>query len=301
MRRYYRIIGIVLVVVIGGIGFLVAQRFTGIAAPPEDDVRQEVNALNPVPPKPSSDKNQPTAFPMEIGITTQPITIEKGPDLPPVPTAAPIEAAPVPAGLAAAQDADMVYQNDFESDIAGWSYDHVSWEPLAAPTWQRHEDGTFFPPANSRAMNPLNDMLALAPASFEGDGAVEVSALSRNASKVGLVMGYQEGGEGEDEQGASYVALVLSAEDGRGLGSPGMSLVQVEDGVATVLANDEDTVMQRDEWYQLRLEQEDDTITAYVDDASPLTAILPATIAGKVGLYAGVEGYAYFDNFHAWK
>jgi hypothetical protein len=298
MRHTKWIIGIVavgVIVVLGMSGTSWFSGFTaGFAAPPTNTAQYDLADISSPPPSAQPEEQQPTAHPMEIQII--PLTVTAEPvELLPVPTAEPAPSAPESAGLAAVAEEDIIYRNGFEeeADVEGWEYEYVLWEPLNPPTWQRSTDGTFFPPEDRNAMNILNDTLALAPAELEGDGTIEVSALPYNASKTGIVLGYVDQN--------NYAALIFGAEDAAGIGKPGLSIMQVVDGVATVLAHDAETIMEYDQWHQLHLEQQGNTLTAQVDGGTPLTADLPTAVAGKIGLYAGAGNYVYFDNISAWK
>ncbi len=227
----------------------------------------------------------------EPGLQTEDdeIMLDEGP----VPTAAPIPPAPQPATLS--DSAQTIALEDFSSSAAleGWSFAQIEEEPMEAPAWEVRETDTvqqmLVAPDNSAAFNFANDTMAIAPETLAGDGEVTVSARTSSASKMGLVLGYQNPD--------NFVALVFGAESAVGMSGKGVNLVQVVDGKATVLAFNENVVMEPDRWYTLRLDVAGNEISASVDGGKPLTFTLTTPLAGSsVGVYAGFEGFVFFDN-----
>ncbi|NJN65522.1 MAG: hypothetical protein HC884_01830 [Chloroflexaceae bacterium] len=225
------------------------------------------------------------------------LTIQPAPAMPtlppgsPEPTAAPLPEAPEPAALAA--DETVRFANDFSTEPEDWTFGQISNIEVAAPKWfvlndERIQE-VLFAPENAGRMNVLNDTMAIPPTPLGDAGAVEVSARSSGASKLGLVVGYA------DEQ--NFTAMIFGTPDAGGIGSDGLMLVQMEDGSPKVLAYDPELVLERGHWYLLRLEVEGNTIQASVDGAPALTATLANSLAGQqAGLYASHDGFAIFDN-----
>jgi hypothetical protein len=204
-----------------------------------------------------------------------------------VPTAEPVPEAPTGGPALSSETVIATYTFDSEAALDGWAFAQSQNDPVAAQDWFILET-ELIAPDNSRAVYPFVDPMALAPETLPGDGAVEVSALTRgSAQRVGLLIGYQ------DEQ--NYVALILGTEDS--LVYSGMSLIRMADGEPTLLAQDASLLLEPDNWYRLRLEAEGDTVRALIDDRQVAAATLETTLAGdQVGTYAGSEGFAYFDN-----
>jgi hypothetical protein len=230
-------------------------------------------------------------------VASLPVTVQPAPAMPtmppgtPEPTAEPIAEAPEPAALAA--DERIIFADDFSTELEGWTFGQISNVEVAAPEWfvlndERIQE-VLFAPENRGRMNVLNDTMAIPPTPLGEEGAVEVSARSNGASKLGLVVGYA------DER--NFTAMLFGTPDAGGIGSDGLMLVQMEDGSPKVLAYDAELVMERGNWYRLRLEVAGDTIQASVDGETALTATLPEALEGQqAGLYASHDGFAIFDN-----
>lgn len=210
----------------------------------------------------------------------------------PVPTAEPLGAAPAAVALAA--DEKVVFENDFSSaELPGWTFGQTHWEPLPPPAWEvvtnQYVEEVLVATQNKGGMSPVNDTVAVVPVALSGDSAIEVSAQAGTAAQMGLVVGY------EDEQ--NFTAMIFGSSDADGICSPGVMLMQMVDGTPTVLEHNPKMLMQRDQWYTLRLAIAGDTINAYVDGEPVLTASLATPLAGaQPGLYAGSDGYVFFDN-----
>jgi len=210
----------------------------------------------------------------------------------PAPTMEPLEPAPAPAALMASEN--EIYFNDFQSsELENWIYGQIDWVEIDAQAWKVLDTETYpqmlYAPPNTGDMNLLNDTMAMPPVVLNQDGAIEVSAMAGIASKVGVVIGFQ------DEE--NFTAMIFGADDAAGLGERGLSLVRVEGGKRTTLAHNADFVLERGEWYQLRLEREDNTLHTSVNGGKPLTISLPAgALDGYAGLYACSRGDAFFDN-----
>jgi hypothetical protein len=204
-----------------------------------------------------------------------------------VPTTEAVPEAPTSGPELASDTIIASYTFDDEAALDGWAFTQSQNDPVAAQDWFILES-ELVAPDNSRAMYPFVDPIALPPDTLDGDGAVEVSALTRGAAeRVGLLIGYQ------DEQ--NYIALILGTEDS--LVYSGLSLIQMIDGEPTILAQDASLLIEPDSWYRLRLETEGDTVRALIDDLQVAEATLDTPLTGnQVGTYAGSEGFAYFDN-----
>ncbi len=201
----------------------------------------------------------------------------------PEPTATPLAPAPSPEP-ALAGAASETYSFD-DAALEGWTFDQVFSDPAGVPAWSV-ADGLLASPQNDQTSYTLNDVLAIAPARLEGDGALEVSTVINTNTGVGLVAGYQSND--------NYVALLLSAPDSpRGAG---LSIIQVAGGEYTKLAENSDLSVDPNQWYKLRLEIQGTTVNAGVDGEMILTATLQKPLAdNRVGLYAGDGGDSFFD------
>lgn len=221
--------------------------------------------------------------------TIGPITVEgsmpepeEGPTVE-IPTAVPLPSAPQPAPALA--DEQVLYLSNFDdSTLTDWKFTHTGDVRLPVEEWVVN-DGQLVSPEN---LDWFEDTLALPPVQLAGDGSIEVSGLTAgSASNLGLVLGYQ------DNQ--NYTALIFYtayAPDPKGL-----TLVQVVNGTATVVAQDANLALEPNTWYQLRCDRAGSVLSVSVNGNPTLTANLPQPLAGEgVGLYAGKEGYAFFDN-----
>lgn len=293
MQRRNRFAGLLAAILVGSLIAVGVQAFSdmgGSSGPGSAPQDVNVAVLQPtilVPETPI-----PTARPLEIKVgSPMPEIVVSGS---PVPTAEPLPTPVSPPSLAA--DETIVYANDFHSDdVSDWEYAQIFNDPMPAPAWMvrnnQYVTEALMAPENRDAMTIFNDMIALPPTALAGDGAVETDVWAGTAPQAGLVLGYA------DNQ--NYIALIFGTTDARtreGISS-GLMLVQVENGERTILAHDTKTVMEKERWYHLRLEHAGNTISASVDDGEPLTATLSRGLVGqKAGLYAGSEGFVYFDN-----
>jgi hypothetical protein len=221
-------------------------------------------------------------------------TVEVGPAMPAAPTANPetrpatvdIPAAPELAPASAGLSVKAVESFD-KTDLSGWTFGQIYQDPIAAGQWSIRK-GQIVAPDNSDSTQAFNDTIAAAPASLQSNGSVEASVYAGTASKVGLIVGYQ------DDQ--NYTALIFRAKEAPG--RSGLEIVRVSKGTPKVLAKDTNTVLEHGRWYHLSISVVGQQIAAAVDDGTPLTAQLPESPIGqRAGLYAGSEGFAFFDNF----
>lgn len=241
------------------------------------------------------DESFPTPIVVATVVTPEPVTggtpvptsIESDP-VPPVATPLPVPESP-DAPQAGPADGVVLGQYDFESgDLSGWTFTQLFDDPVAAAEWTI-EDGALAAPLNDRTVAPLNDPIALAPVTLDGDGAVTVQALSRQdaAGRVGIVFGH--------ENSQNFVVLLLSDT-----GAPtrtGVSLLQVSNDTFTYVAQDESVALAPNSWQLLRVTITGQTIEAIVDDETVLTATLPTPLSGEqVGVYGDFTGSGYFDN-----
>jgi len=208
------------------------------------------------------------------------------------PTSEPLENAPAPAVLAA--DQPILRVQDFSiPDLSTWTFDQVFWDPVPAPSWSVKNDqyvrDVLVAPENHDAITSLNDTIALVPETLNGDGSIEVSAMASSAEKVGLVVGYSDT--------HSYAIVVFSTDEAYGLGQTGVSLLHVKENSPAVISNDTTLSIDGDRWYRLRLDITGTTVHASLDGEVVLTTTLPdGENVRRVGLYAGSEGNAFFDN-----
>lgn len=298
MQRRNRFAGLLAAILVGSLIAVGVQAFTGMGGQSEQPAQYEEIDVEPSQPEVFVPKTPyPTAKPLEVTIVVgspMPTPIVVGD---PVPTAPPMPTAALPPSLAA--DETVVYENDFSTDdLSGWEYAQLFDDPLPAPAWtvrnDEHVTEALMAPENRDAMTIFNNMMALPPVTLDGDGAIEANIRSGSANRIGLLLGYL------DNQ--NYTAMIFGDEDARTRNGPvsGLMLVQVTNGETTVLAHNTQTVMQRGQWYSLRLEVTGSTVTAFVDNGKALTATLPDALAGQqVGLYAGSDGFVYFDNVRA--
>lgn len=221
-------------------------------------------------------------------------TVEVGPAMPNPPAlptserpaAATLPAAPTLAPAPAGENSKLDLAFNAAPDLQGWLFGQVFVGAIKPPEWNI-QDGRLVAPDNSRAVEAFNDTLAVLPAPLSGNGAIEVSALAGTASKIGLLVGYR------DDQ--NYTALIFGASDAPGYA--GAQIVQVRAGAPTVLASDPKALLERNQWYRLRLSIDGLDVRASIDGTTLLATTLPAKPAGqRVGVYAGSEGYAFFDN-----
>jgi hypothetical protein len=225
------------------------------------------------------------AYTDEVGTVMPASPMPVPPTIPVVeePTSTPIPAAPQPEpGLASDQ---VIYTFD-APDLTDWHFGQVFPDVAGAPVWSV-EDGNLRAANHENSIYMLNDVLAVPPESLQGDGAVEVSALTTAATRIGLLLGYQ------DDQ--NYVTAIYGPTGT----SPreGVTILQMVAGEPTVLAASPETVLQTDTWYNLRFEMQGSTVTASLDGAPVLSAELEQPLAGQqIGLYAGSEGTGFFDN-----
>jgi len=261
---------IALVFVLGAAGVVVSQRVLSQRNP-------SIPAYADVTPAPMA-----THLPIQIGSPLpNPPTFETTP----FPTSLPLPTVAKPNALAST--ANLLFEATFDTtELKNWEFNQIYRDPVSPPAWGV-KNGQLISPDNASATNSFNDLLALPSTTLAQNGAIEVSAMAGNATKVGLLLGYQ------DNQ--NYVALIFGSQY-----APrwkGLQIVQFVHGEPTVLAQNPETLLQQDRWYRLRMSLEGPKVTATVDDQTSLTAVLnaaPATNA-KLGLYAGSEGFAFFD------
>lgn len=221
--------------------------------------------------------------------------IEIGPPLPtpepmeiePVPTATPIGAAPQPAAVLSSDQVAFEAAFDSADVLDGWDFGQIFRDPVNPPAWQIRDDRLVAPDNTIRSMYLFNDTLAVSPATLSGDGSVEVNTLTGTASQVGLVANYS------DDQ--NFVAMILAATNAPG--GARLEIVEFVAGQPNVLAEDTDLALEYDRWYSLSLATQGNTLRATVDGKTLLTTTLSEQPDdNRVGVYAGSEGYAYFDN-----
>jgi hypothetical protein len=296
MRKRDRFVGVVVAILIGSLIGLGVQAFS--PHPDIEDLPAQINMedleqptfIVPETPYPTAAVGQSSRGAGLVELAS-PIPFDP-PTQEPAPTMEPLEPAPAPAALMANEN--EIYFNDFQSsELEGWLYGQIDWVEIDAQAWSVLDTETYpqmlYAPPNKGAMNLLNDTMAFPPVVLNHDGAIEVSAMAGIASKVGVVIGFQ------DEE--NFIAMIFGAEDAEGMGETGLSLVRVEAGERTTLAHNADFVLERGEWYQLHLEREGDTLRARVNDGKPLAVSLPdGTLDGYAGLYACSSGDAFFDN-----
>jgi hypothetical protein len=244
---------------------------------------------------------EPTIVPDTSDATVEPLDVEVGgeelPTMAPAeetkPTAQPLATAP--AGISLSAEDNVLFADDFSSDtINDWTFAQIEDHPLPPEEWEIRDDDyaseVLFAQPNEGVRPMFDDTIALPPVTLSDGGAIEVSATSTYAEKMGLVVGY------EDDQ--NYLAMIFGTEDARGMfAEPGLSLVRVEAGDPTVLAFDKDLRMTHKQWYTMRLELDGNTLSASIDGEAPLTYTLSDSPSGQqVGLYAGSLGFVYFDN-----
>jgi hypothetical protein len=296
MRKRDRFVGVVGATLIGSLIGLGVQAFS--PHPDIEDLPAQINMedleqptfIVPETPYPTAVVGQSSRGPGLVELAS-PIPFDP-PTPEPAPTMEPLEPAPAPAALMASEN--EIYFNDFQSsELENWIYGQIDWVEIDAQAWKVLDTETYpqmlYAPPNTGDMNLLNDTMAMPPVVLNQDGAIEVSAMAGIASKVGVVIGFQ------DEE--NFTAMIFGADDAAGLGERGLSLVRVEGGKRTTLAHNADFVLERGEWYQLRLEREDNTLHTSVNGGKPLTISLPAgALDGYAGLYACSRGDAFFDN-----
>lgn len=296
MRKRDRFVGVVGAILIGSLIGLGVQAFN--PHPDIEDLPAQINMedleqptfIVPETPYPTAVVGQSSRGPGLVELAS-PIPFDP-PTPEPAPTMEPLEPAPAPAALMASEN--EIYFNDFQSsELENWIYGQIDWVEIDAQAWKVLDTETYpqmlYAPPNTGDMNLLNDTMAMPPVVLNQDGAIEVSAMAGIASKVGVVIGFQ------DEE--NFTAMIFGADDAAGLGERGLSLVRVEGGKRTTLAHNADFVLERGEWYQLRLEREDNTLHTSVNGGKPLTISLPAgALDGYAGLYACSRGDAFFDN-----
>lgn len=296
MQKNNRSIGVLTAIIVGALVAVGVQAFSTPQSQPSQHLATEPSQGTIV-------ITQATMVPMDHDIisgTPVPITIgdsmPEPPDIPSQsnPTAQPLDEAPAPAALAA--DETLILATDFsDADMSTWQYDQVFWDPLPAPSWTVKNDeyatDVLAAPANRDAITPLNDTMAFAPVILTGDGGIEVSAMANSAEKIGLVVG--------DVATKSYAIIIFSTQNSYGFGDSGVSLLHMRDNSPLMVTHESAPVIQRDQWYRLRLEVVDGTIQASIDGKPALTANLPDGLSIRnAGVFAGSEGYAFFDNLH---
>lgn len=297
MRKQHRLIGVVAAIIIGSLIGLGARAF-GPHPKIEDlpaqikpeDIRQ-ATLIVPETPYPTPAVGESSRG---VGLLELASPIPFSPPTPePAPTLKPLPAAPAPAVLMGNER--IVYANDFQGkNLENWIYGQIDWVEMDAPAWSVLDTETYpqllYAPPNTGAMNILNDTMALPPVVLkQPTAAIEVSAMAGMASKVGLVIGYQ------DE--LHFTAMIFGAKDAEGMGKPGLSIIQVKEGERNTLAHNPDVVLEHGTWYQLRLEREGETVRASVGGGKPLVAQVPdLAVEGYAGLYACSNGDAFFDN-----
>lgn len=199
------------------------------------------------------------------------------------PTAEPIPAAPdTGAAVAGAELGSATFEGN---ELSGWSFGQLYADGVGDPTWKIN-GGALSAPSNEQSINPFNDTFAISPFSISGNGGVAVSAFSQYASKIGIIIGYQ------DSQ--NYVAAIFGSESAPGLN--GITILQMSKGKPSIVAQNKGTLMSLAHWHLLRVAIKGTTITASVANTT-VTATLTTPLAGqRVGLYAGSEGFVRFDN-----
>lgn len=200
------------------------------------------------------------------------------------PTVEPLPAAPELDPVLANEQEIAFY--DFDTgDLSDWTFGQITPDPAGVVAWEL-ADGQLASPYNDLTMYLLNDVLAIAPTNLEGAGAIEAQVALNLNTHAGLMLGYA------DDQNY-LVALFGSADAPR---YPGITLMHVLAGQATVLASDPDFTVDPG-WHNVRLEYTGDTATMMLDGDTVATGMLPSPlIGGGVGAYAGSDGGALFDN-----
>lgn len=296
MQKNNRSIGVLTAIIVGALVAVGVQAFST----PQS---QSSQPLATEPAQGTIVITQATIVPMDHDIisgTPVPITIgdsmPEPPTLPsqPNPTAQPLADAPAAAALAA--DETLLLANDFRSaDMNTWQFDHVFWDPLPAPTWTVKNDEyateVLVAPDNHDAITPMNDTMAFAPITLNGNGGIEVSAMANSAEKIGLVVG--------DVATKSYAIIIFSTQDSYGFGDAGVSMLHIHNNSPLMVVQEAAPVIEPDQWYRLRLDVHGDTIQASIDGKPALTANLPEGLSVRnTGVFAGSEGYAFFDNLN---
>jgi hypothetical protein len=298
MQNRNNLLGLLAAIALGAVIAFGFQAFTGTAQQADPVATEEVavpfEEMEEVTIE-VSETAEPTPAPMDIEVIDEPATQGEDDDLliPEEPTSEPVPPAPQPVDLAAGDQ--VIFSETFADNSAldTWRFAQVYDEPNEAPAWEVWENDlvqqVLVSPDDRNGLYFGNDTLAIAPVQLSGDGVVDVSARLHSGSKVGIVLGY------EDAQ--NFVAMIFGADIAVGIGGQGVNLVQVVDGEATVLAFNDDVVLEYGRWYSLRLEVAGQEVRASVDGGKPVVFALTTPLPGaSVGLYAGFEGYAFFDN-----
>lgn len=273
--RFLMIVGILAVILLGA-GIILQQRVLS-QVPEESPDLPAVALATPVPATDGGGFGR-----VEVG---SPMPEPPTPQGQSAPNIASIPAAPAPAALPSNATSKALFIFDTDA-LNGWSFGQIFPDPIKASAWTI-SDGHLTAPDNGISTQPFNDTLAIAPTTLSGDGTIEASAFAGTASKIGLLVAYT------NDQ--NYIALILSSDDAPDHG--GLKLVRVLNGESSVIAQDTKTKLQRNRWYSLQLVVKGNQLTANIDGTPMLTGTSPIATSGlHIGLYAGSEGYAFFDN-----
>ncbi len=238
---------------------------------------------------PQVDVNQVLPTPVAVGSAGTIIVGSPMPTPPPNPTVVFPTVEPLPP----APDLDPVLANEQEiaffdfatGDLRDWTFGQITPDPAGVVAWEI-ADGTLVAPYNDLTMYILNDVLAIAPTALAGAGAVEAQVALNLNTHAGLLLGHA------DDQ--NYVVAMFGSADAPRY--PGITLMQVVAGQATVLARDPDFTIDKS-WHTLRLEQDGTTVTMLLDGNVVATGTRASPLIGNgVGAYAGSDGGALFDN-----
>lgn len=293
MQKRNRFVGVLTAILVGFLVAVGVQAFTNTTKSTNTQTPgQSPVATIPVKQvtfEPAPDLPTATALPM---LVASPLPTLPAVQYDTVPTSEPIPSVPAPVSLAANEMER--YANDFSTtELTNWQYGQVFWDPLPAPEWSVQSNDyiqdVLVAPENSDTIASMSDTMAFPDVSLDGDGGIEVTALAGYAEKVGLVLG--------NVADQDYIVAIFSTTDASGVGQTGFSLVRLTGESRAVLYHEATPVIDGNTWYRLRMESDADMLHISLDGeellAFPLAEDLSIT---DVGLFAGSDGYAYFDD-----
>lgn len=294
MQKQKRFVGLLTAIIVGFLVAVGVQAFTQTKQPSSSQGAGEQSSNATIEVKqvtfvPAPDMPTATALPVLVASplpTVPPVTYDTAP------TAEPIDPAPAVVSLAS-DETELLFDDFSTTDLTDWQYGQIFWDPLPAPAWSVQENeyiqAALVSPENRDTITTMNDTMAFPPISLDGDGGIEASAISNSAEKVGLVLGNVEKHD--------YLIAVFSTTNASGMGKAGFTLVRITGETRATLYHEAAPVIERDTWYRLRMEVENDAIVVSLDgkEVVSLPVMDDLTITDG-GLLAGSDGYAYFDN-----